>query len=61
MASLKAPVDRDAYKSVHPYCTAFLADDVRTPGMRVRPGAHRWVADVETRVREGRYDSARSR
>lgn len=50
-------VDRDAYKDAHPDYTAFLAEDVRTAGVRVRPETYRWLADVEMRVRQGRYDA----
>ncbi|MFI0742666.1 zeta toxin family protein [Streptomyces sp. NPDC021100] len=50
-------VDRDAYKDVHPFYTAFLAEDVRTAGVRVRPETYHWQAAVEARVREGRYDA----
>ncbi|MCQ8835802.1 zeta toxin family protein [Streptomyces malaysiensis] len=50
-------VDRDAYKTIHPHYTAFLAEDVRTAGVRVRPETYRWQADIEARVREGRYDA----
>ncbi|MEV7470863.1 zeta toxin family protein [Streptomyces kronopolitis] len=50
-------VDRDAYKAVHPHYGAFVAEDVRTAGVRVRPETYRWQADVEVRIREGRYDA----
>ncbi|WP_307628842.1 zeta toxin family protein [Streptomyces turgidiscabies] len=50
-------VDRDAYKNVHPRYTAFLAEDVRTAGVRVRPETYQWQAGVEAEVREGRYDA----
>lgn len=50
-------VDRDAYKHVHPCYTAFLAEDVRTAGVRVRPETYRWQAEVEARVRADRYDA----
>lgn len=50
-------VDRDAYKGAHPHYSSFLAEDVRTAGVRVRPETYRWQADVEARVREGRYDA----
>ncbi|MGW4784905.1 zeta toxin family protein [Streptomyces sp. NPDC004230] len=49
-------VDRDAYKDVHPHYTDFLAEDVRTAGVRVRPETYRWQAEVEARVRADRYD-----
>ncbi len=50
-------VDRDLYKNVHPGYATFLAEDVRTAGVRVRPETYRWQASVEARVREGRYDA----
>ncbi|MGA4953778.1 zeta toxin family protein [Streptomyces lydicamycinicus] len=50
-------VDRDAYKDAHPHYTAFLIEDVRTAGVRVRPETYRWQADVEAQVRKGRYDA----
>ncbi|MFK0114133.1 zeta toxin family protein [Streptomyces sp. NPDC091217] len=50
-------VDRDAYKNVHPGYTAFLAEDVRTAGVRVRPETYRWQAGVEEQVRAGRHDT----
>ncbi|MFJ2590961.1 zeta toxin family protein (plasmid) [Streptomyces sp. NBC_00376] len=49
-------VDRDTYKAVHPHYPGFLAADVRTAGVRVRPETYRWQAEVETRARAGRYD-----
>ncbi|MER7050107.1 zeta toxin family protein [Streptomyces jumonjinensis] len=49
-------VDRDAYKAVHPGYTAFLAEDVRTAGVRVREETYRWRAEVEERARAGRFD-----
>ncbi|MFL4496482.1 zeta toxin family protein [Streptomyces sp. VTCC 41912] len=50
-------VDRDVYKAFHPHYAAFLAEDVRTAGVRVRPETYQWQADVEARVRDGRYDA----
>ncbi|MGW3271849.1 zeta toxin family protein [Streptomyces kronopolitis] len=50
-------VDRAAYKAVHPHYGAFVAEDVGTAGVRVRPETYRWQADVEARVREDRYDA----
>ncbi|MFJ5803698.1 zeta toxin family protein [Streptomyces decoyicus] len=50
-------VDRDTYKAVHPHYSAFLAEDVRTAGVRVRPETYRWQAEAEAKVREGRYDA----
>ncbi|MGW2956328.1 zeta toxin family protein [Streptomyces eurythermus] len=49
-------VDRDAYKAVHPRYAAFLAEDVRTAGVRVRQETYRWQAEVEARARACRYD-----
>ena len=40
-----------------PRLPACLAKDVRTAGMRVRPETYRWQADIEARVRAGRYDA----
>ncbi|WP_308402693.1 zeta toxin family protein [Streptomyces sp. AC550_RSS872] len=50
-------VDRDAYKSAHPHYTAFLAEDVRTAGVRVRPETYQWQAGIEAHVRHNRYDA----
>ncbi|MGW2600008.1 zeta toxin family protein [Streptomyces klenkii] len=49
-------VDRDTYKAVHPHYPGFLAEDVRTAGVRVRPETYHWQAEVEARARAGRYD-----
>ncbi|UVN59437.1 zeta toxin family protein [Streptomyces albus] len=49
-------VDRDAYKAVHPRYAAFLAEDVRTAGVKVRPETYRWQAEVEAHARACRYD-----
>ncbi|GHB32515.1 ATP/GTP-binding protein [Streptomyces chryseus] len=49
-------VDHDEYKAVHPYYRGFLAEDVRTAGVRVRPQTYGWQAEVESRVRALRYD-----
>ncbi|MGI5451505.1 zeta toxin family protein [Streptomyces sp. CA-243310] len=49
-------VERDLYKNVHVQYASFLAEDVRTAGVRVRPETYRWQAAVETRVRAGRFD-----
>ncbi|MFJ1751277.1 zeta toxin family protein [Streptomyces sp. NPDC088116] len=49
-------VDRDAYKAVHPHYSGFLAEDVRTAGVRVRPETYRWQAEVEAHARAHRYD-----
>ncbi|MEU7160363.1 zeta toxin family protein [Streptomyces chrestomyceticus] len=49
-------VDRDAYKSVHPRYAGYLAEDVRTAGVRVRPQTYGWQAEVEAHARAHRYD-----
>ncbi|WP_327311752.1 zeta toxin family protein [Streptomyces sp. NBC_01243] len=49
-------VERDAYKVAHPGYVGFLAEDVRTAGVRVRPETYRWQAEVEARARACRYD-----
>ncbi|MFE6872270.1 zeta toxin family protein [Kitasatospora sp. NPDC057692] len=50
-------VDRDAYKAVHPRYPQFLAEDVRTAGVRVRTDTYGWQAQLEARLREERYDA----
>ncbi|MFE3144294.1 zeta toxin family protein [Streptomyces scopuliridis] len=49
-------VDRDTYKALHPHYSGFLAEDVRTAGVRVRPETYRWQAEAEAHARAGRYD-----
>ncbi|MGW7328141.1 zeta toxin family protein, partial [Streptomyces sp. NPDC054840] len=49
-------VDRDTYKAVHPNYENFLAEDVRTAGVRVRPETYRWQAEVEAHARGRRFD-----
>ncbi|MEW2623588.1 zeta toxin family protein [Streptomyces sp. NPDC048106] len=49
-------VDRDTYKTVHPHYAAFLAQDVRTAGVRVRRVTYRWQAEVEAHAHGRRYD-----
>ncbi|MFD5557641.1 zeta toxin family protein [Streptomyces sp. NPDC127068] len=49
-------VDRDGYKALHPRYPAFLAEDVRTAGVRVRPETYRWQAEVEAHARGRRFD-----
>ncbi|MEU3407553.1 zeta toxin family protein [Streptomyces sp. NPDC006670] len=49
-------VERDAYKALHPDYQRFLAEDVRTAGVRVRRETYGWQAEVEARARAGRYD-----
>ncbi|MFJ7250158.1 zeta toxin family protein [Kitasatospora sp. NPDC098652] len=50
-------VDRDAYKAVHPHYLRFLAEDVRTAGVRVRTDTYGWQAQLEARLRQERYDA----
>ncbi|MFJ9461471.1 zeta toxin family protein [Kitasatospora sp. NPDC101447] len=50
-------VDRDAYKAVHPDYPRFLAEDVRTAGVRVRTDTYGWQAQLEARLRQDRYDA----
>ncbi|MFG2220491.1 zeta toxin family protein [Streptomyces sp. NPDC048685] len=50
-------VCRDLYKSAHREYAAFLAADVRTAGIKVRPDTSLWQAQVEERVRAGRFDA----
>ncbi|MGA4803518.1 zeta toxin family protein [Streptomyces lavendulocolor] len=49
-------VDRDTYKALHPHYNTFLAEDVRTAGVRVRPETYRWQAEVEALARSRRFD-----
>ncbi|MFI5905409.1 zeta toxin family protein [Streptomyces cyaneofuscatus] len=49
-------VDRDTYKAYHPHYSTFLAEDVRTAGVRVRPETYRWQAEVEAHARDRRFD-----
>ncbi|MFD5473384.1 zeta toxin family protein [Streptomyces sp. NPDC127105] len=49
-------VDRDTYKTLHPHYNTFLAEDVRTAGVRVRPETYRWQAEVEAHARGRRFD-----
>ncbi|MEV5203225.1 zeta toxin family protein [Streptomyces sp. NPDC053720] len=49
-------VERDAYKAAHPGYSGFLAEDVRTAGVRVRPETYAWQAEVEARARACRHD-----
>ncbi|MDX5569973.1 zeta toxin family protein [Streptomyces sp. ID05-04B] len=49
-------VDRDTYKTLHPHYNTFLAEDVRTAGVRVRPETYRWQAEVEAHARGHRFD-----
>ncbi|MFI9366507.1 zeta toxin family protein [Kitasatospora sp. NPDC053057] len=50
-------VDRDAYKAVHPRYRRFLAEDVRTAGVRVRTDTYGWQAQLEARLRQDRLDA----
>ncbi|MFD5891585.1 zeta toxin family protein [Streptomyces sp. NPDC060334] len=47
----------DLYKPVHPHYVEHLADDVRTAGVRVRPGTRRWQAELEDHVRAQGFDA----
>ncbi|MER7827006.1 zeta toxin family protein [Streptomyces sp. NPDC096097] len=47
----------DLYKPVHPQYAEHLAADVRTAGVKVRPGTHRWQADLEDHVRAHAFDA----
>ncbi|WP_442818442.1 zeta toxin family protein [Streptomyces sp. NBC_01237] len=49
-------VERDAYKAVHPDYQGYLAEDVRTAGVRVRPETYRWQAEAEAQARATRCD-----
>jgi energy-coupling factor transporter ATP-binding protein EcfA2 len=49
-------VERDVYKAAHPRYVEFLAEDVRTAGVRVREETYRWQAEVEVRARAARRD-----
>ncbi|MEO3978017.1 zeta toxin family protein [Streptomyces sp. CAU 1734] len=49
-------VERDAYKAHHPNYSGFLAEDVRTAGVRVREETYRWQAEIEAHARTRRYD-----
>lgn len=50
-------VDRDAYKAVHPRYPRFLAEDVRTAGVRVRTDTYGWQARLEACLRRERFDA----
>ncbi|MFI6449675.1 zeta toxin family protein [Kitasatospora sp. NPDC050543] len=50
-------VDRDVYKTVHSRYPRFLAEDVRTAGVRVRVVTYGWQAQVEKRLRQSRFDA----
>ncbi|MFJ2406630.1 zeta toxin family protein [Streptomyces xanthochromogenes] len=50
-------VDHDRYKAHHPHYAGYLAEDVRTAGVRVRPETYRWQAEVEAHLRERRFDA----
>ncbi|MEU5836416.1 zeta toxin family protein [Streptomyces diacarni] len=50
-------VGRDLYKHDHPRYAAFLAEDVRTAGVRVRPETAGWQEGVEEHVRRCRFDA----
>lgn len=48
---------RDLYKLAHREYAGFLAADVRTAGVNVRPDTSRWQAQVEEHVRTNRFDA----
>ncbi|MFJ2136900.1 zeta toxin family protein [Streptomyces sp. NPDC087845] len=50
-------VCRDLDKTAHRKYAAFLAADIRTAGIKVRPDTSRWQARVEERVRACRFDA----
>ncbi|WP_432128078.1 zeta toxin family protein [Streptomyces sp. bgisy082] len=50
-------VCRDLYKNAHRAYGTFLAADIRTAGVRVRPDTSRWQAGVEEYVRACRFDA----
>jgi adenylylsulfate kinase-like enzyme len=50
-------ISSDLYKSLHPHYAAFLADDVRTAGVRVRADTRRWQEQVAAHARTCRYDA----
>ncbi|MGW2542576.1 zeta toxin family protein [Kitasatospora sp. NPDC001574] len=50
-------VDRNAYKAVHPRYRRFLAEDVRTAGVRVRTDTYGWQAQLEDRLQQDHPDA----
>ncbi|MFI9311136.1 zeta toxin family protein [Streptomyces triculaminicus] len=51
-----ALVGRDLYKAAHGHYAGFLAENVRTAGVRVRPDTRRWQHEVEAHARANRFD-----
>ncbi|WP_414170890.1 zeta toxin family protein (plasmid) [Streptoverticillium reticulum] len=49
-------IGRDLYKAAHQHYAGFLAEDVRTAGVRVRPDTRRWQQEVEAHARAHRFD-----
>ncbi|GGV47596.1 ATP/GTP-binding protein [Kitasatospora herbaricolor] len=50
-------IGSDLYKSAHPLYAAFLAEDPRTAGVKVRPDTRRWQAAVEAHARDSGLDA----
>ncbi|MGW4984675.1 zeta toxin family protein [Streptomyces mirabilis] len=50
-------VCRDLYKPAHRHYPGLPAANVRTAGVPVRPDTARWLAAVEARVRDRRFDA----
>ncbi|WP_307842663.1 zeta toxin family protein [Streptomyces sp. RK75] len=50
-------IGRDLYKALHPRYADFLAEDVRTAGLRVRPETSGWQEAVEEYVRRCGFDA----
>ncbi|MEY2233342.1 zeta toxin family protein [Streptomyces sp. BF23-19] len=50
-------IGRDLYKAAHSRYPEFLAEDVRTAGVKVRPDISRWQAGLEDHVRERGFDA----
>ncbi|GHH55395.1 zeta toxin family protein [Streptomyces candidus] len=49
-------ISSDLYKSLHPQYAGFLADDVRTAGVRVRADIRRWQEQLAAQARARGYD-----
>ncbi|MFE7757200.1 zeta toxin family protein [Streptomyces sp. NPDC057429] len=49
-------LDRDTYKTFHPHYGAFVAENVRTAGVRVRPETYCWQVEAEACARSSRFD-----
>lgn len=50
-------IGRDLYKPAHPWYAGYLAEDVRTAGVRVRPETSSWQEAVEEYVRRCHFDA----